>query len=199
MSADITAQANTQPGGELQLSCLAFVALCELDQDVFRGGVLVTDSRGKPIEFRCTSAIQPNNVQKTLYGSTLRTHMAVELAGRPLLSVLKEKPKVVLVKQDEFLELRPFIDLPVLLVAKQGETIAVDEENAKTSKQELLPSPTGKFDPVVLTCHWEYKDDMRSILAPLSGLFTLMDITEPFSRICNALKLLQEKGALPNK
>jgi len=69
----------TQPEGvvaaDTPLRTLAFLSLVELEKDVFRGGVLVTDAQGKPIEFRCTSAIQPTAVQKTLYGGTLRAHM----------------------------------------------------------------------------------------------------------------------------
>jgi len=63
---------------------VAFVTLTEVEDDVFRGGILVTDSSGKPVEFRCTSPIRPNAVQRTLYGGTLMPHIAVELVGEVL-------------------------------------------------------------------------------------------------------------------
>jgi hypothetical protein len=196
MNAQVPPPTNTEGTPLDQVTSVAFLSLNELDRDVFRGGVLVTDSRGKPTEFRCTSPIQPNNVQKTLYGATLRTHIAVELTGRPLLSALKEKPHVVLVNQDLFLELRPFIGWPVLLVTKQGETMTLPEETGNKIKRELLPNPSGKFDPVILTCHWQYENDIRSFASPLRVLSAAMDFTEPFSRIANALKLVHEKGAV---
>lgn len=177
---------------------LAFIALDELDRDMFRGGILVTDSKGKPIEFRCTSAIQPNNVQKTLYGNTLRTHMSVDLTGLPLLSAVKEKPQVILINQEELLELRSVIHIPVFLITKQGTSLATVESD-KSNKSELLTSASGKFEPVVVTSHWEYADDLSIVSQELTRLSSVLDFTEPFTRISNALKLIHDKGILSSK
>lgn len=181
------------------LQALAFIVLSELDKGVFRGGVLVTDAHGKPLEFRCTSAIQPTAVQKTLYGGTLRAHMCVELTARPLLSALKEKPNAVLVTQEDFIEVRALIQTPLLVVSKQGSSIAGQVDSDKPTKTELLDSPSGKFEPITVTCHWQHKDDIHTTLPDLSSLFSRFDLIEPFTRINNALKLLHEKGAVPNK
>ena len=35
------------------------------------GGLLVTNAWGRPLEFRLTSAVQPNRVQAILYGAAL--------------------------------------------------------------------------------------------------------------------------------
>jgi hypothetical protein len=187
------------PADDNPLRTLAFIALAELEKDVFRGGVLVTDAQGKPLEFRCTSAIQPTAVQKTLYGGTLRAHMAVELTARPLLNAVKEKYDAVFVTQDDFIELRKAIQKPLLVVAKQGATLAAEQDTDTPVKSELLASPSGKFEPIVLTCHWEHADDIDATLPNLGTLFSRFDLIEPFERIANALKLLHEKGAVPNK
>jgi hypothetical protein len=186
-------------GDEVAIRNLAFISLVEFEKDVFRGGVLVTDAQGKPLEFRCTSAIQPTAVQKTLYGGTLKAHMAVELTARPLLDAVKEKYDAVLVTQDDFIELRKTIKTPLLVVAKQGSTLATQEDAETPTKSELLASPSGKFEPVVLTCHWQYADDMNQTLPNLGALFSRFDLIEPFARIGSALTLLHEKGAVPNK
>lgn len=181
------------------LRVLAFIALNEIDKDVFRGGVLVTDAQGKPLEFRCTSAIQPTVVQKTLYGGTLRAHMSVELTARPLLAALKEKYDAVLVTQNDFIELRKLIEKPLLIVSKQGSTIATKQDSDNPTKSELLTSPSGKFEPVTVTCHWQHAEDIDATLPDLGNLFSRFDLIEPFSRIGNALKLLHEQGVVPNK
>lgn len=178
----------------IEITALAFLSLEEVDKDVFRGGLLVTDGRGKPSEFRCTSPIQPNSVQKTLYGSTLKSHMSVELVGRPLIAALKEKPQIVLVVQEEFLELRTFIKEPVLFIKKQGSSMNLEEEGNKVTNCDLLISPTGKFEPVTATCHWNYENDIKIISKSLHNVFSVLDIVEPFSRISNALKLVQSKN-----
>lgn len=192
-------EANGATDGDARIRTLAFVSLVELAKDVFRGGVLVTDAQGKPLEFRCTSAIQPTAVQKTLYGGTLRAHMAVELTARPLLSAVKEEYDAVLVTQDYFIELRKAIKKPLLVVAKQGATLATQEDAKEPTKCELLANPSGKFEPVVLTCHWEHADDIGKTLPNLGMLFSRFDLIEPFTRIGSALTLLHERGAVANK
>jgi len=196
---DNQSQPEGGPAAETPLRTLAFVSLVELKKDVFRGGVLVTDAQGKPLEFRCTSAIQPTAVQKTLYGETLGAHMAVELTARPLLNAVKEKYDAVFVMQGEFIELRKFIQKPLLVVAKQGATLAAQQDSENPVKSELLASPSGKFEPVVLTCHWQHADDIDGRLPYFGALFSRFDLIEPFARIGNALKLVHEKGAVPNK
>lgn len=186
-------------GNEATLRTLAFVSLVELEKDVFRGGVLVTDAQGKPLEFRCTSAIQPTAVQKTLYGGTLKAHMAVELTARPLLSAVKEEYDAVFVTQDDFIELRKAIKKPLLVVAKQGATLATQGDAEAPAKSDLLASPSGKFEPIVLTCHWQHADDLDQTLPNLGVLFSRFDLIEPFDRIGSALRLLHEKGAVPNR
>ena len=66
-----------------ELNNIAFVVLANVEDGVLRGGILITDAHGKPLEFRCTSPIRPNAVQRTLYGSTLMPHIAVELVHCP--------------------------------------------------------------------------------------------------------------------
>src|SRR5262249_7230983 len=40
----------------------------------YLGGYLVTNLWGRPLEFRLTSAVQPNKVQQILYGDTLLSY-----------------------------------------------------------------------------------------------------------------------------
>lgn len=177
------------------IGTLGFVAMAEIEEDVFRGGVLVTDARGKPLEFRCTSPIHPNNVQKTLYGGTLWPHIAVTLVGLPLLRGVTQSPDVVVVNQPEFLEMRPEMDKPVLLLSKQGAAITLAEGTELRVIRELVTSPSGRFDPIVATCHWEHGPDLR-VTEHLRTACSTIDLMEPFERISTALKFVHDKGAL---
>jgi hypothetical protein len=174
---------------------LGFVALAEIEKDVFRGGILVTDLRGKPVEFRCTSPVHPNNVQKTLYGRTLCPHIAVTLVGLPLLRGVTQSPDVLMVNQPEFLELRPEVNTPVLLLSKQGVAMTLAEGTELRAIRELLTSPSGRFDPIIATCHWEHGPDLR-ITEHLRTACSAIDLMEPFERINTALRFVHEKGAL---
>jgi len=179
-----------------ELNNLAFVTLAEVEEGVFRGGILVTDTHGKPMEFRCTSPIRPNAVQRTLYGDTLMPHIAVELVGKPLVKAVQSSPDVVLVQQEEFLSLRTKCEQPVLLSRRQGEEMQLAEESGKSQPEEVLSSSSGKFAPVVVTCHWDYPDDIMQCKDGLGWMFSNCDLVEPFERVKTALETLHEQGVL---
>lgn len=175
---------------------LAFVILADVEDGVLRGGILVTDAYGKPVEFRCTSPIRPNAVQRALYGGTLMPHIAVELVGVPLVQAVQVSPDVVLVQQEEFLPLRERCDRPLLLARRQGKDMQLSEEDGKTQPEELLSSPSGKFTPVVVTCHWDFADDIAQCKEGLGWTFANCDLVEPFERVKTALATLHEQGVL---
>jgi hypothetical protein len=178
------------------LNYLAFIAMTEVEDDVLRGGILITDAHGKPVEFRCTSPIRPNAVQRTLYGSTLMPHIAVELVGKPLIQAVQSSPDVVLVQQDEFLPMRTRCEKPLLLARRQGEDIQLSEKSGKRRPEELFSSPSGKFAPVVVTCHWDYPNDIVQCKECLGWMFSNCDLIEPFERVKTALETLHEQGVL---
>src|SRR5258708_21460228 len=96
---------------------IAFLGYMELEKgSAYRGGILVADEWGKPLEFRCTAPVRPNPVQRTLYGETLMPHIAVELVGTPLLRTLEERPEVVVIQDDVFFDLRNHTATPVLRI-----------------------------------------------------------------------------------
>lgn len=59
------------------------------------GAVLITDERGYPLEFRCTTPVRPTAIQRTLYGALLKPYVSVELCGRRLLAEIQRKPMLV--------------------------------------------------------------------------------------------------------
>ncbi len=175
---------------------LAFILFTEMEDDVLRGGILVTDVNGKPMEFRCTSPIRPNAVQRTLYGSSLMPHIAVELVGNPLVKSIQAPLDVVLVQQEDFLPLRTRYDKPLLLARRQGEDMQLSNETSNGTPEQLLSSPSGKFAPVVVTCHWDYPNDIAQCKEVLGSTFSNCDLVEPFERVKKALATLHEQGVL---
>jgi len=179
-----------------ELNNLAFVTLMEVEDGILRGGILVTDDHGKPVEFRCTSPIRPNPVQRTLYGGTLMPHIAVELVGKPLVQAVQAALDVVLVQNEEFLSLRTRCDKPLLLARRQGEDMQLSEDSDKSRPEEVLSSPSGKFAPVVVTCHWDYPNDIAQCKEGLGWMFSNCDLVEPFERVKTALATLHEQGVI---
>lgn len=96
---------------------LAFLDLVTFEDGVsMRGGCLITDEKTRPLEFRVSGAIRPTGLQKILYGDTLHEYICNELVGMPMLKSLETKPDLVLVRDSEFLKIRPEVEVPILWV-----------------------------------------------------------------------------------
>ncbi len=96
---------------------VAFLDLASFeDGEALRGGCLVTDGLTRPLEFRVSGAVRPTSLQKVLYGDTLHEYVCNDLLGMPILQTLESKPDFVLVRDAEFLKVRPKVEFPVLWV-----------------------------------------------------------------------------------
>jgi hypothetical protein len=103
------------PAEEIKGKVFAFLDLATFDEGaVIRGGCLITDSDTHPLEFRVSGAIRPTSMQRILYGDTLREYICIDLVGLPMLESLEGKPDLILVRDPEFLKLRPKVEIPVL-------------------------------------------------------------------------------------
>src|SRR5205823_3947576 len=79
----------------------------------FVGGYLVTNGWGRPLEFRLTSAVQPNRVQQILYGGTLESYICADLIGKTLVDKAAVPVQLVVTDRAEVLDLRLKLDAPV--------------------------------------------------------------------------------------
>jgi len=172
---------------------VGYIGIVELGGDLFRGGLLLTDLRGKPQDFRCTSAIKPNSIQRVLYGGTMIEHMALELCGLPLLKVLPKTPAVLLADCPELLLLRPHVEIPSLWIRRQSAIQSASKSSA-IAGGELIASEDGLFDTVLASCHADYGDDLAEAMGLIRQVGRVLDPLEPFARIAAALKLVQDKA-----
>ena len=86
------------------------------DGAAMRGGCLVTDAMTRPLEFRVSGAVRPTSLQRVLYGDTLHEYICTDLLGVPLVRALESQPDFILVRDAEFLKIRPRVEVPVLWV-----------------------------------------------------------------------------------
>jgi len=157
----------SSPAGRATSGNLGFLSILR-EATGYVGGYLVTNAWGRPLEFRLSSAVQPNRVQQILYGESLEPYLCGDLIGKAL--VEKSATAVVAIFTDHpaALELRRRFEFPVAFVQGQDE-----------SEQ--------------LVCHEQFPQDnaaARTILERL-GAFDLM---EPFARIREALAEARKLG-----
>jgi hypothetical protein len=143
----------------------AFLDIAVFDEGgAIRGGCLVTDANTHPLEFRVSGAIRPTNLQKILYGDSLNEYIRNDLLGLPMIQALDNKPNLVLVREVDFLKLRPRVDVPVIWV-----TVTDD------GKPGLRTLPG-------------YEHEAEASVNVLPTRLRGQSIVEPFSRIRNALE-----------
>ena len=165
---------------------LLFLATKHFDANAsIRGAFLLTDENTKPIEFRCTNPIRPTQLQTMLYGDILKDHILIELIGEPLIKTLKEMPDIILVAEPEFLALRAKVNVPVVLIAKDEQIIAV---GGNQSDFQMLSSGSGQFEPIVFTTNDEFPQDRLAMKDVLTDIFNKNNLIEPFTRIASALE-----------
>jgi len=149
----------------------------------FVGGYLVTNLWGRPIEFRLSTAVQPNRVQQILYGPTLSSYVHGEVIGRALIEKTATAASLVLTDKREVLDLRNHIDLPIAWITKSDSEIECPGAIVR-STNDRQPA---------MVAHPRHPGDLpriREIAEQLEGL----DLTEPFMRICDAIAEARKLG-----
>ncbi len=98
-------------------------------QSGLRGGVLVTDDRGIPLEIRVATPVKPWKIQRAVYGRSLALHVISELISKPLLGSLEYSPRLVLANHRYCLDAES--RFPVLLILPADEMVVTSDYQTK--------------------------------------------------------------------
>jgi hypothetical protein len=154
----------------------------------YLGGYLVTNLWGRPLEFRLSTAVQPNRVQQILYGGTLQSYICADLIGKTLLDRTSASAQLVLTDREPTLDLRLLVNLPVVWAAHRDDAVA-----AALAAQGAEVAPASDHHGPLLR-HPRHPEDasrVRDILCQLEGN---LDLAEPFDRIREALAEARKMG-----
>lgn len=161
---------------------LGFMAITS--EQGFLGALLVTNSWGRPLEFRLTTAINPSRVQQILYGQTLESHIIAELIGRALLEKSAVVPHMVLVDHPLGLDLQAVLDIPVVYAARR--------EGDVSGLYPLGNLPEGA--PKLFLKKQNFSLELR-IQSIIDGLPSKSDLLDPFIRAQEAMVEARKLGA----
>lgn len=145
------------------------------------GGYLVTNAWGRPLEFRLSTAVQPNRVQQILYGPTLTEYLHADLIGKTLVEKTATQPGLIVTDSLAALGLRSRVGIPVVAIGPRTESDEVVELAHPRSSIALLLS--GKFPA-----------DWALIEARLEAIDPAVDLSEPFTRIREAIAEARKMG-----
>jgi hypothetical protein len=180
---------------------LAYLMVASPLPNVFVGGLMVTDSRGLPLEFRYSEPIQPTKIQQVLYGQVLSSYIKREVIMDTLLKSVETKFRCLLVEDESFAD-AAFKSFPVVRIGTtKSSPIGEAGKVQEISPQEVLLQLTaggspvrvyrqnGKAPPV------EGADEQWDPTPVLLEAGQSMDVCEPLKRIEKALEIIcQEAG-----
>ena len=173
---------------------IGFLTLEQTKQkDGYIGAILVTDSRGVPVDFRATHPVKPSAVQKTLYGDALEPYVALELCGKQLLQAVRTKPDLLIVNRPDLLDIHRSAKCPVALLRRAGETFEVQADGRPGGSR--IDSPSGRFQPLAMDLPPGAAADQDRIQQLVEAAFNHADLLEPFERIAKALEVLATQDA----
>jgi len=143
------------------------------------GGYLVTNAWGRPLEFRLTSAVQPNRIQTVLYGPTLEEYLYADVIGKALVEKTSIRPDLIVTDCPEMLGLRSRIDVPVIGTAGGGHSVSI--ASARSTEPLFVLS--------------RFASDESIVAARLEAVDPAVDLCEPFARIREAVTEARKMGA----
>lgn len=146
------------------------------------GGYLLTNAWGRPLEFRLTTAVQPNRVQAVLYGPTLSEYLHADLIGKTLVEKCAGKPDLIVTDSPDALGLRSRLGIPVVAL-RPGTGSPADARpvtHPHSSVGLLLPPRFAADEPAVMQL--------------LERVDPAVDLAEPFARIREAVAEARKMG-----
>jgi hypothetical protein len=149
----------------------------------YLGGYLVTNTWGRPLEFRLSSAVQPNRVQQVLYAATLVPYVCGDLIGKTLVDRAGVPVQLVVTTCEAALDLRLKVDVPVAWLLPAGD------DRAGAAGTVALPGGRG-----TLVCHPRYPGDVERVGKLLGDLEGSLDLAEPLDRVREAIAEARKMG-----
>lgn len=143
----------------------------------YLGGYLVTNTWGRPLEFRLSSAVQPNRVQQILYAHTLEPYLCADLIGKTLVDKAAVPAQLIVTEREVVLDLRLKLEVPVAWLAPAEEPRAA------------IRTPRGG-----LVFHPRFAGDAAVVREMLDRIDSAFDLAEPFSRIREAIAEARKLG-----
>ena len=156
----------------------------------YLGGYLVTNLWGRPLEFRLSTAVQPNRIQQILYGRTLQGYICADLIGKALLEKTSTTVQCIFTDCEQVLDLRLRIDVPVVYLARNSPNEVTGPNQAGHSESAI----TNGGQPVL--CHPRFGADGALVHELLDRLDGALDLAEPFLRIREAVGEARKLGVM---
>lgn len=158
------------------------------------GGLLVTDQKGFPLEFRYTDPVSPSALQRIIYGHALDRYLIVEVISRSLVESVADKPDIFITNSTLILELNDLLGAPLISIQEGNESPFSELGHfSKLDNGDIVMQIHPSGSPAHITFAGEEKEfeKIQPILESVGGE---MDLLEPIKRINEALSEIIKKS-----
>ena len=173
---------------------IGYILANEMGEDTFIGGLLVTDQKGFPIEFRYTDPVTPSALQRVIYGNALDRYLIVEVIARSLIESVTDKPDLFITNSRLILELNDLLSAPLISIQEGNESPFPELGHvSKLENGDILMQihPTGSPAHITYAGDEAGFDKIQPIIEGAGGE---MNLLEPLKRINEALAQIMQKS-----
>lgn len=160
------------------LAAFGFLTVLENAEHGLFGGYLVLSPQGRPLEFRCSTPVQPSRAQEILYGPTLRPYLLSEVIGLTLVDSSEVRVSAILTDMRDMLPLAALRSEEVLSVT----AVAHGPEAADACHGDSVK--VGRWQLTTYSAVMRTAEQLQALLEPITAH---IDLCEPFERIRAAL------------
>ncbi|PKK92022.1 MAG: hypothetical protein CVV64_00990 [Candidatus Wallbacteria bacterium HGW-Wallbacteria-1] len=156
------------------------------DGDNCSGGILVTDDRGVPLEYKYTDPVRPTRFQSILYGKVLESYVRREVIATNLLSKIDNKPDLFVVPDPIDFDVHDILSVPLAAIESTRESVSSGEDVKFLGDSEFIvacPITGTNFKVRVAS-----PETRRNVAELLKSAARKMDIEEPVERVVQALQ-----------
>ncbi len=163
---------------------LGFISVRQHAEHGYFGGYLIVNHMARPLEFHCTMPVKPTKAQSLLYGPTMDDFVCGEQIAKALITKAKLTPDLVITDTPPVLSASLVTDVPILCLTQDDQ---IDSGTLRRPVVTVVPLQQFQEHKLRFSRNSQ-ADKVQSIAAEvLKQLSERFDVTEPFSRIVEAL------------
>ena len=161
-------------------------------EESFIGGIMVTDSKGLPIEFKYSEPIKPNKIQKVIYGKVLNNYLKEELITNNLIKETNSTPSLIIINEPSFIKGKEkIVKFPAICVQKTNlPQMKTPGEIQRIKDVEIVFQPFQELNPLRIIFGSPDPDFQERMMFIIKEVSRNMDIYEPVDRIEKAIDII---------
>lgn len=156
------------------------------------GGIMITDDRGIPIEFKYTDPVKPTGLQELLYGKTLDPFVRREIIGQNLVNQLENRPDLFVVLDSGNLDLREILEAPLVSVAPSREKAGGSDGVREVGENEVLVDCEAAG--MTFRARLATPAQKTSVVELLKAYGRRLDLADPLERLGKVLEAVSRQA-----